>query len=116
MSRNKRVWDKLQQEVLSAVERDERPDFNQGKDMKYLRCVLNETYHNTTLPAGGGPDGQSPILIPAGKKVIYSIFEFHRRKDIWGPDVDELVPERWEDGRHHAWEFMLFNARPRICV
>lgn len=39
----------------------------------------------------------------------------HRRKDLWGPDADEFVPERW-DGLRPGWEYLPFNGGPRICI
>jgi cytochrome P450 len=39
----------------------------------------------------------------------------HHRKDIWGPDAEEFIPERWE-GKRVGWEFLPFNGGPRICI
>lgn len=70
---------------------------------------------NTTLPRGGGPDGQSPIYIRKGEEVIYSVNIMHRRKDIWGDDANEFRPDRWT-GARHGWEYLPFNGGPRICL
>lgn len=61
---------------------------------------------DTVLPRGGGPDGQSPIYIPKGLKVLYSTYSMHRRLDIWGADADEFRPERWV-GARHSWVSLL---------
>lgn len=66
-------------------------------------------YKDTTIPTGGGPDGKSPIFIQAGHAVEYCPYVLHRRKDIWGPDADDFIPERWEN-RKVGWEFVPFNA------
>ncbi|KAL3297920.1 Cytochrome P450 [Colletotrichum asianum] len=74
---------------------------------------------DTTLPCGGGPDGTSPVFVPAGTEVNFSTHVLHRRKDLWGPDADEFVPERWEAKRGAAgaaWHFAPFNGGPRICI
>lgn len=55
---------------------------------------------DTTLPHGGGPDGQSPIYIRKGEEVMYSVNIMHRRKDLWGEDANEFRPERWAGRRH----------------
>lgn len=60
---------------------------------------------DTTLPRGGGPDGQSKIFVPKGTMVNYNVYTVHRRKDIWGPDAEEFRPERWE-GRKVGWEYL----------
>lgn len=68
---------------------------------------INARYANkdTTLPRGGGKDGNSPIFIPKGSSCDFSVHVMHRRKDIWGPDADEFKPERW-DGRKVGWEYL----------
>ncbi|KAM3452032.1 hypothetical protein BB8028_0005g06800 [Beauveria bassiana] len=70
---------------------------------------------DTTLPRGGGPDGQSPVFIRKGQDVLYSVNVMHRRKDLWGDDAHEFRPERWAD-RKHGWEYLPFNGGPRICL
>lgn len=69
----------------------------------------------TTLPRGGGPDGQSPIYLKANTDVNYSVHVMHRRTDIWGEGAAEFKPERWH-GRRPGWEFLPFNGGPRICI
>lgn len=64
---------------------------------------------DTVLPRGGGPDGQSPILIPAKQNVVWSVYSMHRRKDYYGEDAEEFRPERWESIRP-TWEYLPFNG------
>ncbi|KAK8093931.1 hypothetical protein PG997_000616 [Apiospora hydei] len=126
-AKDERVLRKLQDEVrdLDGV----HPSFETLKNMKYLKWVMNETLRlwpivplngrqatqDVTLPVGGGPDGQSPIFVKKGQNVGFSTYAMHRRKDIWGPDADEFVPERWADKRP-GWEYLPFNGGPRICI
>ena len=56
-----------------------------------------EAYNDTVLPVGGGPDGTSPVLVPAGSMVSFSIMAMQRRKDIWGEDAEDFRPDRWND-------------------
>lgn len=66
---------------------------------------------------GGGEDGNSPVFVPKGTIVNYSIYAMHRRKDFYGPDADVFRPERWEDGQlQPRWEYLPFNGGPRICI
>lgn len=72
----------------------------------------------TIIPVGGGPDGTSPVLIPRGTGVGYSVYHMHRRKDLYGPDATDFRPERWEgtELEHIGWGFMPFHGGPRICL
>ncbi|KFY39518.1 hypothetical protein V494_03951 [Pseudogymnoascus sp. VKM F-4513 (FW-928)] len=70
---------------------------------------------NTTLPAGGGPDGKSPIFVTKGQLIVYGVFSMHRRKDLYGGYADEYKPERWDDLRV-GWEYLPFSGGPRVCI
>lgn len=72
----------------------------------------------TLLPVGGGPDGESPVLIPRGAGVGYSVYHMHRRKSIYGEDANEFRPQRWENSKldHIGFGFMPFHGGPRICL
>lgn len=126
------VYAKLRETILSNFGSYDDPTnitFATLKSCQYLQCVLNESLRlwsvvpgngrrsirPTTLPRGGGPDGQSPVFLPANMQVDYSIHVMHRRKDIWGEDANEFKPERFI-GRKYGWEFLPFNGGPRICI
>ncbi|KAL1863003.1 alanine transaminase alt2 [Diaporthe australafricana] len=103
--------------------------FQKLKGCRYLQHVMNETLRlhsivafnsrmavrDTTLPTGGGEDGSLPVFVPAGTEVNFSSHVMHRRKDIWGQDADDFVPERWETNRS-GWAYAPFNGGPRICI
>ncbi|KAL0941168.1 Cytochrome P450 52A13-like protein 2 [Colletotrichum truncatum] len=136
--RSPRVFSKLRGKVLDTFgtySRDpgENVTFASLKQCTYLQHVLSETLRlhsvvpfnsrralrDTTLPSGGGPDGASPVFVPEGMEVNFSTHVLHRRKDLWGADADEFVPERWEEKRgaaSAAWHFVPFNGGPRICI
>ncbi|KAL8726269.1 MAG: hypothetical protein Q9166_006815 [cf. Caloplaca sp. 2 TL-2023] len=137
ISREPQVWTRLQKEVqaLESPLGEERPIFEELKDMKYLRAVINESLRlhpvvpansrqavtDTILPVGGGEDGKSPVFVPYGAVVSYNIYAMHRRKDLYGEDADEFKPERWLDergkkGLRAGWEYLPFNGGPRICI
>lgn len=71
---------------------------------------------DTTIPVGGGPDGLSPIFIPKGTTVSYSVWAMHRRTDLWGPDAAKFNPDRWAGGKMRGWQYLPFNGGPRICL
>ncbi|GKZ23501.1 hypothetical protein AbraIFM66951_008537 [Aspergillus brasiliensis] len=123
------IWDKLRQEVATLEGR--LPTYEELRNLKYLRCCMNESLRlhpvvpingrialsDTVLPRGGGKDGRSPVFMPKGSTVEYNVYAMHRRKDIYGPDADVFRPERWENGQlQPRWEYLPFNGGPRICL
>lgn len=132
LARNPNVYQKLRQAVLDTFGTSENSkdiSFTTLKGCNYLQYTMNETLRlfppvpnntrealrDTTLPFGGGPDGESPVLVPKGHECNYSVYAMHRRKDIWGPDAKEYNPDRWH-GMKLGWEYLPFNGGPRICL
>lgn len=132
LCRHPNIFEKLRSEIISEFGTYEKPrniTFATLKSCTYLQHVMNETLRlypsvplnsrratrDTTIPLGGGADGKSPLFVPKGTNVDYSVHIMHRRKDIWGEDAWEFKPERWI-GRKGGWEFLPFNGGPRICL
>ncbi|KAK5265689.1 hypothetical protein LTR99_008827 [Exophiala xenobiotica] len=126
------IFKKLRDTIVDQFGTYEEPkeiSFETLKGCSYLQHTMSEVLrHNatvpmnsrratkdTTIPRGGGPDGNSPLYVPKGREVAYSVHVMHNREDIWGPDVAEFKPERWV-GRKPGWEFLPFNGGPRICL
>jgi cytochrome P450 len=70
---------------------------------------------DTFLPRGGGADGKSPLRVPRGASVGYSVYAMHRLQEFFGDDVDEFRPERWIEIKPKA-AYMPFHAGPRTCL
>jgi cytochrome P450 len=115
-------YKKLRDIIIAEFGTYEHPSeitFSKLKSCRYLQHCNNEAlrlypvvpvnarYANkdTTIPRGGGKDGNSPIFVPKGTSVEYSVHTMHRRKDVWGLDADEFRPERWEN-RKVGWEYL----------
>ncbi|TFK35048.1 cytochrome P450 monooxygenase pc-2 [Crucibulum laeve] len=127
---------RLREEILKTIGPTRRPTYEDFRDMKYLRAVINETlrlfpavpfnHHDraskeaTTWPSKF--PGKKPFYIPANTRTPYSVICMHRRKDLWGPDALEFDPDRFLDERLHKYLtpnpfiFLPFNAGPRICL
>ena len=123
------VFEKLRKEVIDNCG-SQTPDYTQMRSMKYLRAVLNETLRlwpivpnnvrmalkDTQLPVGGGPDEKSPIFVPKGTSIQYSVYQMQRDKKWYGETAEEFDPERWFKTVPDSWTYLPFNGGPRICL
>lgn len=135
--RHPRVLRKLRAEVQSTLGTSQDLSRTRLKNMSYLQNVLREVLRlypsvpvnqrtavrDTVLPVGGGPDLQSPVLVPRGAAVAYSVYAMHRRPDFYGLDAELFRPERWDEELPMAkddidakWGYLLFNGDPGICL
>lgn len=54
--------------------------------------------------------------VPAGERLIYSIYLTHRDPDIW-ENPDDFKPERFANGRKHPpFAYVPFGGGPRACI
>ncbi|KAI1090214.1 putative N-alkane-inducible cytochrome P450 [Rostrohypoxylon terebratum] len=128
LARHPRVYARLRAEIVDRF--DDRPaDFRSLSQVSYIQWIISETLRfatviplnerialkDTVLPRGGGPDGKSRVFIPEGTQVLIPLYAMQHRADIWGPDVEEFRPERWETHRP-GWEFIPFGAGARKCL
>ncbi|KIK16479.1 hypothetical protein PISMIDRAFT_113306 [Pisolithus microcarpus 441] len=133
LSQHPNVLKRLRAEVLSTVGSSRRPTYDDVREMKYMRAVVNASLrgtHPTRFPlcrtsteaaVWPGMNGGPPIYIPPNTRVPYSVFLMQRRKDLWGPDADIFDPDRFIDERlkyltSNPFIFLPFNAGPRICL
>ncbi|KAJ7179786.1 cytochrome P450 monooxygenase pc-1 [Mycena filopes] len=128
------VCTRLRAEILERVGSERRPTYEDIREMKYLRAVINETMRlyppvpsnlrqsvNATTWPSVEPGG-APLYIAAGTKISYGIFLMHRRIDLWGPTAESFDPDRFLDERlrehvlANPFCFLPFNAGPRVCL
>ncbi|KAI0337412.1 cytochrome P450 monooxygenase pc-3 [Trametopsis cervina] len=133
LSQHPAVMARLRAEVLERVGPSRRPDYDDMREMKYLRAVINESmrlypavpwnlrYVTKDMLIPTDEPGK-PVFIPAGTPLSYSVHCMHRRTDYWGPDAEEFDPDRFLDARvqkyllPNPFIFLPFNAGPRICL
>ncbi|KAI0156471.1 cytochrome P450 [Xylariaceae sp. FL1272] len=132
--RNPDILERLQDEishlpVFGDISREEI------QKLPFLRCCLSETlrlyptlpmnirFANkvTVLPRGGGADGASPVMLPAGTGIAYSVYHLHRKESIYGTDSKVYRPQRWEDGElirkaRQGAGYIDFHGGPRLCL
>ncbi|KAL4257049.1 cytochrome P450 family protein [Pleurotus pulmonarius] len=134
LSTHPAIFTRLRNEVAEKVGTDKRPTFENIREMKFLRAVINETLRlypivpfnvRTSIQPTVWPSpdpNEKPLYIPAKTKVSYSVMLMQRRKDLWGPDAEEFDPDRFLDARlnkyliPNSFAFLPFNAGPRICL
>lgn len=76
------------------------------------RIALNDTI----LPLGGGKNGDTPIYIARGTSLDANFYALHRNESVFGPDVENFNPDRWDNINPGPWEFMPFGSGPRACM
>ncbi|KIK16473.1 hypothetical protein PISMIDRAFT_686262 [Pisolithus microcarpus 441] len=132
LSQHPDVLKRLRAEVLSTVGSSRGPTYDDVREMKYMRAVINETLRlypsipfnirtSTEAVVWPGVNGGPPIYIPPNTRIPFSIILMHRRKDLWGPDADIFDPNRFIDERlkyltSNPFIFLPFSAGPRICL
>ncbi|OAA70681.1 Cytochrome P450 [Cordyceps fumosorosea ARSEF 2679] len=132
LARNPAAYERVRAEVLSVCgdEAATPPSPEQLKQMEYLRWCIQESLRlhpviptnareatrDTTLPVGGGEDGEAPLKVRKGTLVVYNVFAMHRDRAVFGADADEFRPERWAGGLRPGWGYLPFNGGPRICL
>ncbi|KAL8691098.1 MAG: hypothetical protein Q9218_003608 [Villophora microphyllina] len=132
LARQPVLYDKLRAAIDEAIGLDHTApiaDMSVLRKCDYLQNCINEglrlgtptpftsreAKQDTTLPTGGGEDGSAPIFVPKGTMIALSFFALHHRSDLYGDDVEEFKPERWEN-REKGWEMIAFGGGPRACV
>ncbi|KAI0999052.1 Benzoate 4-monooxygenase [Podosphaera aphanis] len=120
------VLPKLRAELDAALSDDiVVPNFEQVKYLPYLHNVINEAmriYSTSSigLPRDVPPGSGIHILgqyFPPGTVLSVPAYTIHHSAEIWGADVEEFVPERWErltDRQKTA--FIPFSHGPRSCI
>ncbi|KAF7290302.1 Cytochrome P450 [Mycena chlorophos] len=134
------VGKKLRAEVLEHCGPDRAPTFENIRDMKYLRAVINEVLrlfppiplnvresraNACTLPPSDNTyasDDPRPFYMPGGTTIMYLPLLTQRNPALWGSDADVFDPERWLQPERIA-KFVAnpamyapFSAGPRICI
>lgn len=123
------VIPKLQKALDDAIPKDiDVPTHAMVKEIPYLQWMIWETMriHSTSamglpreIPAGADPVQIAGHTFMPGDVLSVPSYTIHRSKEIWGPDAEEFVPERWSNERLTARQkaaFIPFSHGPRACV
>ncbi|CAG7956485.1 unnamed protein product [Penicillium nalgiovense] len=129
LSRDERIVKKFRTSIVDAIGLTP-PTWSQLRMLHYVRWVLQEVMRvfpavvfnarvankHSTMPSGGGADGQSPVLVRKGDIVVFSTWARHRLGKDLGESPEKFYPERWEHLNSDMPGFIPFNRGPRICA
>jgi len=126
LARHQNVQQTLFEELASEFGIDKMPSLATVKNCKFLYnvvreglryhppvpLVLREAVHDDRLPSG--------FRIRRGDTVVVPIIAIHHSEQLWGADVEEYRPDRWDDptlaDRLGPCGFMPFITGKRNCI
>ncbi|EGT38206.1 hypothetical protein CAEBREN_23870 [Caenorhabditis brenneri] len=118
------IQKKLQEEVDRECQEPE-VTFDQLSKLKYMECTVKEALrfyplasivHNRKCMKATTVCG---VEIEEGVNVQADTWTLHNDPKIWGDDVKEFKPERWESGDEQFFQkggYLPFGLGPRICI
>lgn len=71
---------------------------------------------DTVLPVGGGPNQDAPIFASKGTQVEVGNHALHRDPNVFGDDVEDFRPDRWNAIDPAQFEFMGYGGGNRACL
>ncbi|KAL2178434.1 cytochrome P450 [Thermothelomyces heterothallicus CBS 202.75] len=96
------TWVSKAQKLLEeVVGRDRLPTFEDRPKLAYIDAIVCETLRWRPVVVGGVPhftkvqDSYMGYHIPANSIVLANAFAITRDGSVFGPDVDDFIPERW---------------------
>uniref|UniRef100_A0A1I7UFZ5 Cytochrome P450 n=1 Tax=Caenorhabditis tropicalis TaxID=1561998 RepID=A0A1I7UFZ5_9PELO len=124
LATNPEIQKKLQEEVDRECP-DPEITFDQLSKLKYMEMVVKEALrfyplasivHNRKCMKATTVCG---VEIEEGVNVQVDTWTMHNDPKIWGDDVAEFKPERWESGDESFFQkggYLPFGMGPRICI
>lgn len=123
------VVQKLRNELSNIVSSATELSFNNIQDMKYLDAIFNEllrlhcpistSARMVTRPIIIQNRDNQPVLLPKGSQAFMSIHMLHHDEQVWGPTVNEFMPERWlgilRNSLENRCQYLPFLSGPRSC-
>ncbi|KAF2726966.1 putative P450 monooxygenase [Polyplosphaeria fusca] len=133
LAREPGVWDAAQEEVRRVLDgrRPTKEDLGAMKVLDGFMCEVLRLFPpvpingricntDTTLPRGGGPNGDAPILCPKDTLICFSAYAVQTNKALWDKadrfDIDRWAQERSLADRITDWSYQPFIGGPRKCL
>ncbi len=120
LGKNPDIYNRLQGDLDKALESG-FPTTPSGWQPPLLDAVIKETLRlYPPIHLGNRWTREEVTLngatIPAGRRVLYSIFLTHRDADIW-KNPDQFDPDRFIAGpKYPPFSFVPFGGGPRACI
>lgn len=119
-----RVLRKIRAELDLVLEDGRAPNIEDLGNLVYLDMTFNEAlrlYPPTALV--GRIAKEADVIgcyeVPAGANVLVSPYVMGRLSQLWGDDVEEFRPERFDpeaNTKRHPMSHTPFGAGPRVCL
>ncbi|KAH9302632.1 hypothetical protein KI387_014215 [Taxus chinensis] len=117
--------EQARREVLEVCGKNDLPNAETVNSLKIVGMIVNEALRlyppivalrrQTYKPMKLGR-----LSIPAGTQLQIPVLEMHHDSNLWGHDVHEFNPERFNQGisraAKHPMAFMPFSLGPRTCI
>ncbi|KAF7945536.1 hypothetical protein EAE96_010303 [Botrytis aclada] len=130
LSRSPEIYKRLRDEVQYLDLEVSSQLFDLLRDQTFLQNILRESLRiypvfpimnhialrDTILPRGGGKDGKAPIFMSKGTTMYANQYALHRDELVFGKNVENFEPDRWNSIKPTTWEYMPFGGGPRACV
>ncbi|KAI4122148.1 MAG: hypothetical protein LQ338_005978 [Usnochroma carphineum] len=136
LARHPDVVEDLRRIIETTIGFDRQPTYDDLKGMKILSNMLSETLRlypgvpfntracakDTSLPCGGGKDGNDPIGVLSGTNIIFANHMLQLSPDAYPPvsdafpPADEWCPRRWDTWFPKTWSYIPFHGGPRFCL
>jgi cytochrome P450 family 4 len=120
------VQDRLHEEINQIVSCDENlKNLEMINSINYLDLVLKEVFRMLpTVPTIQREvledfEIEPGLVIPKEVILTINIYGLHRRKEIWGENADDFIPERFlpeNSANRHQFAYLPFSCGPRICI
>lgn len=122
LGRHPNIMNRLQNEI-DTIAGEDMPTYKTVGQLKYLDQILKESLRLYPPIHAGMRLAATDLTfqgfhIPAGTRVMYSIYLSHRQAEYW-PEPDKFDPERFNPEQNRTrtpLTYMPFGGGPRNCI